>query len=203
MLKDLIKYIEKLKDESPEKMKKLKALIALSILGAFYLIGVILQEFDTELKLKNLLSPDGKKFTWNPVVCLRYSLFSKEGWILFFALVLGLVFLGLYLVPKRAKINPAVETDDKGVIRKEYATYGSARKVGEEEAEKYYEVGKAKDVDGMIFGQFDKKGNRVCAMKAGPTDNQNVYIVGSPGTGKSYALIRSLILQSVKNLHLP
>lgn len=198
MLKDLIKYIEKLKDESPEKMKKLKALIALSILGAFYLIGVILQEFDTELKLKNLLSPDGKKFTWNPVVCLRYSLFSKEGWILFFALVLGLVFLGLYLVPKRAKINPAVETDDKGVIRKEYATYGSARKVGEEEAEKYYEVGKAKDVDGMIFGQFDKKGNRVCAMKAGPTDNQNVYIVGSPGTGKSYALIRSLILQSVK-----
>ena len=50
----------------------------------------------------------------------------------------------------------------------------------------------------MIFGQFDKEGTQVCAMNAKPTDNKNTTIIGAPGTGKSFTIIRNAILQCIK-----
>ena len=185
-----VQYVDSIKAESPEKLKKFYLGVVLVVLLVFYMIGVVLQQTET------LFNPL-KTFTWNPLVCLRYGLFTKEGWMAFLLIAAVILILSVVMVPKRAKINPAAGVDDKGVVRKEYSTYGSARKVDEEEAEKYFDVGDVKEVEGMIFGQFDKKGKRVCAMRAEPTDNRNVFVVGSPGTGKSYALIRSAILQCV------
>lgn len=185
-----MQYIDSMKAESPEKLKKFYLGIVLVILLIFYVIGVVIQQ------TKTFFNPL-KTYTWNPLVCLRYGLFTKEGWAVFLVVAAAILILSFVMVPKRAKINPAADVDDKGVVRKEYSTYGSARKMSEEEAAKYFDVGDIKNVEGMIFGQFDKNGKRVCAMRAKPTDNRNVFVVGSPGTGKSYALIRSAILQCI------
>lgn len=191
MLNKIIEWIKRQQVEDPKMYRMLKFLPILVVFVAFYISGYMIQVF------RNAFHPENQT-SLNPFVCLSYSVFSRAGWIFAGVLiVVGLFFL-MAVNPKEDYRNPVAEVDEEGVARKENATFGRARKVGFEEAKEYYEVDSIENVDGMIFGQFDEEGTQVCAMKAKPTDNKNTTIIGAPGTGKSYTIIRNAILQCIK-----
>lgn len=191
MLNRIIEWIKKQQVEDPKLYRMLKFLPVLVVFAAFYISGYFIQVF------RNAFHPENKT-SLSPFICLSYSVFSKFGWILAAVLiVMALVFL-MAVNPKDDYRNPVAEIDEEGVARKENATFGRARKVGFEEAQEYYQVDSIENVTGMIFGQFDKEGTQVCAMNAKPTDNKNTTIIGAPGTGKSFTIIRNAILQCIK-----
>lgn len=192
MLSKIIERIHELKSGDPKKYRVLLCLVVAAALFLFYMIGIFVQT-------KEHLFDFNYDFSYNLFVCLAYGLFSKLGWCIF-ALIVGAAILIIALIePKRHLINPAADTDESGVTMKEYATHGGAHKVLRDEAEEYYQVNDIKKVTGIIFGQFGQNGKDVCAMDAKDDDNRNIAIIGAPGTGKSFAVIRPAILQCMKS----
>ncbi|MCC8164210.1 MAG: type IV secretory system conjugative DNA transfer family protein [Lachnospiraceae bacterium] len=189
MLLKVWEYIKKEKESG--RAGRLLWMLGGAVLVLFYLIGLILQLMDRMFRFD-------QKLSYSPFVCLRYGLFSAAGWKLFGLCVAGIVLILIFTMPKDSLRNQIAETDERGVIRKERATYGSARRVQKREAGQYFEIGPVEKVKGMILGQFDTAGREVCAMRAGETDNRNVLVIGCPGTGKSYAIIRSAVLQCME-----
>lgn len=70
-----------------------------------------------------------------------------------------------------------------------------------EEIKQCYQVDDISRVKTTIIGMLDKYGTEAIGFKpktSGGTGNQNLIVVGSPGTGKSYGPVRTNILQAME-----
>ena len=73
--------------------------------------------------------------------------------------------------------------------------------MSKEEAKKVYQVDDISRVKTTIIGMFDDYGTEAIGFKPrtnGGTGNQNLIVVGSPGTGKSFGAVRTNILQAME-----
>ncbi len=80
--------------------------------------------------------------------------------------------------------------------------YGSADWLKPEEIKQVACLSPAKDADGAILGQLDKKGKKVVSSSTRTGKgalNRHIATFGSSGSGKSRCFVRNLIFQSVKN----
>lgn len=73
--------------------------------------------------------------------------------------------------------------------------------MSKEEVKQFYQVDDISNIKTTIIGMFDKYGAEAIGFKPaknGGTGNQNLIVVGSPGTGKSYGPVRTNILQAME-----
>lgn len=107
----------------------------------------------------------------------------------------------IILVTNRKRLNNSViVTDERGVSYMKNGSSGTSVWMDEEEARKAYNIGNVSDTDTTIYGQLTTDGNKVVSYKYpefGGTGDQNLLLIGSPGTGKSYAYVRTEIIQSI------
>lgn len=110
------------------------------------------------------------------------------------------IFLGISYLFKRAINNGTLSVDERGVIYALNGDHGTANFMNEQEIKKSFNVSDVLDTKETIFGQLTEDGTQVVSFKAktkGATGNQNLFVVGSPGTGKSYVFVRTAILQAM------
>lgn len=77
----------------------------------------------------------------------------------------------------------------------------SDKVMSKEEIKQVYQVDDISNVKSTIVGMLDKYGTQAIGFKpatSGGTGNQNLIVVGSPGTGKSYGPVRTNILQAME-----
>lgn len=116
--------------------------------------------------------------------------------VVFFIMTVGTIVVSMFGLEKQ---NNPIATDERGVSYMKNATHGSARWMNKKETEKTYYVGNIKDTTTTIYGQLSDKGQKVVGKHPGVKREaeQNVLIIGSPGTGKSFGFVRTEIIQTV------
>lgn len=116
--------------------------------------------------------------------------------ILFAAAV---IFLALSLEAK----NPKQEKEKQGIedATEKVVDNLDDKVMTKEEAKRVYQVGDINKTKSTVIGMFDKYGTQTISMKQakdGSTGNQNLLVIGSPGTGKSYVFARTNIIQAAR-----
>lgn len=104
------------------------------------------------------------------------------------------------LITRKRLNNEVIVTDERGVSYMKNASSGSAIWMDETETKRAFNVTEAKDTVTTIYGQLSHDGKQVVSYKYptyGGTGDQNLLMIGSPGTGKSYAYVRTEIIQSI------
>lgn len=113
--------------------------------------------------------------------------------IALFSLIIALLFKDSYR-------NHVFYTDENGVHIMEKGTNGSARYMTTAEKEKVYNVTNIANTTDHVFAQESTGGERVLAYKKptkGGTGNQNVLVIATAGTGKSFTLVRVNLIQTI------
>lgn len=75
--------------------------------------------------------------------------------------------------------------------------YGSAREISPEDLETVADVGPIECVSGTILGQLGTSAQKVIAIPPNPVSNKNLLVFGTPGQGKTYALVEPMIVQAI------
>ena len=110
------------------------------------------------------------------------------------------IVLVLTLVQKHNFINRVVSTDKRGVHFLEKGTVGTSKWLDKKEAHNHYIIDNIQNTTTTIYGQIGANGKEVVGYKnpeSGGTGDQNLLLIGSPGTGKSYSYVRTEIIQSI------
>ena len=181
-MKEIKKQIEKL-----QALPNWKKMILYA--GAISLMGLSIQ-------ISGMTGPKGIRASFADAVF--YCMFSSKGFttaLLIFTLFIAVILL---MLSKKGMINVVLNEDDKGVKFLKDGTYGSGNWMTEEEAAEAFTVGDISKVKEQVYGQFTTGGKKVVAFKANKSGgNQNTFMLGSPGTGKSYGFARTAIIQAI------
>lgn len=97
--------------------------------------------------------------------------------------------------------NYVVLKDERGVRWLANGTFGTSRWMSEKEAEQVFRVGdihKTTDFT-TIYGQLSEHGEKTVSYRRSKfaDELQNVFIVGSPGSGKSRCYVRTELINSI------
>ena len=131
---------------------------------------------------------------------IYYGLTNKValiGTIFIFGMVL---FFTLALAFRRGINNGILVTDDRGVSIMMNGERGTARYMNEDETKREFKVGDILETDQTVYGQLTEDGTQTVSYKAkkkGSSGNQNLLLIGSPGTGKSFCFVRTNIVQAM------
>ncbi len=129
---------------------------------------------------------------------LLYGIFTRQGRINTIIAYLILLGIALYALFRKGIINPVVNEDKKGVKFLQDGTFGSGNWMNKEEAKEVFTVGNINSVKEQIYGQFTDEGREVVAFKENKAGgNQNTFMIGSPGTGKSFGFVRTAVIQAI------
>lgn len=191
----LQKLIEQIK--GMEKKKQIIAAVFFFLVSSF--LGGWVAQASYNLQIESSLD---EKFDINLLMCPIYAIIRPYGivWTLIFAIGLVALFLVIYLFAgKNQDLDKVKYFDFRQIPISKSNLYGSSDWLQRDEAEKIYEIGQVKNVDGIILGQYTTKGDEVIAMSNDSPGNRNIVIFGSPGSGKSFGFARSAIFQSAKN----
>ena len=187
-LKNLFAYF---KNQSA-KSKIFIIISTITILIVFYLtiglfVGALIEPvFNT---LKN--SDDGFFY---------YGLIFPFGRTITIVCTVCCMVLILTLVQKHNFINRVISTDERGVHFLEKGTVGTSKWLDKKEARNHYTIENIKNTTTTVYGQIGSGGKEVVGYKKpekGGTGDQNLLLIGSPGTGKSYSYVRTEIIQSI------
>ena len=115
----------------------------------------------------------------------------------------AMVVLIILMAMARTNVRNSIRSetyDGKAIAQK--GTFGNARYEEDQELEQAFTVCNIKDTTENVYGQkvTSEHGEEVVAHKKQPKgviDEQNVLIIGSPGTGKSLAYVRTCIIQAI------
>lgn len=187
-----IKMKTEFKSLPKEKQRKIIFNYSLLFIGLFmistFLVGMMLKTMMEVISSTNYS-------------IIHYSLLTGYGLICNLCVYL-LILLLYFLYFTRKKLNNIViSTDERGVSFMKNGSNGSSAWMDEKEAKATYNVGNIKDIDTTVYGQLTTGGKEVVAYKypkVGGTGDQNLLLIGSPGTGKSFAYVRTEMIQSIR-----
>lgn len=133
---------------------------------------------------------------------IYYGIFGLGGLGFVGTLILcGMVlFLFLSIIFRRGINNGILVTDERGVSIMMNGEKGTARYMNEEETKREFNVSDILETDQIVYGQLTEDGTQVVSYKAkkkGSSGNQNLLLIGSPGTGKSFCFVRTNIVQAM------
>ena len=187
-LKNLYDYF---KHQSPESkffiIISALVMLVIAFIAIGLLVGMMLEPIFNTLK-----NSDNGIF--------YYGLIFPFGRTITIALTLGCLILILILVQKHNFINRVISTDERGVHFLEKGTVGTSKWLDRKEARNHYTIENIKNTTTTVYGQIGSGGKEVVGYKKpekGGTGDQNLLLIGSPGTGKSYSYVRTEIIQSI------
>lgn len=176
-----------LKTEYEKNKYRFYAFGASSFLFCDYIVGNIIQsgkvfsgQIEQAYKIQNFVY--GIYDGW-PMVLILHTL----SWLIFYKAC--------------AMLHSTREHDDErnyDISKENY--YGSAidMNMNEEEKKKTFEAGDYSSILGNIIGADLKNASILYSLKPGYGINDNVFIVGCPGSGKSRCISRNYILQMIR-----
>lgn len=194
MKEKIRQWIEDFKGSSKSKQMLIMAGIILVI--SSFLSGYVVES------MHRLQTESITEFAQHPInilLCPFYALF-REGGVVLTIIIAGVIAGIAYFISfNNPDLDKTAYVDERGVPIAKAPIYGSADWLQRNEAGKYYEIGPAGKVQGIILGQYKEKGEEVICLANDSPGNRNIMIFGSPGSGKSYGFVRSAVLQSIKN----
>lgn len=181
-MKFIREKIDEFKSLSEHQRKRLAIGLFAFIIPAAYLSG--------------LFSPGAvNRGIWASVL---YGLFTWDGIKLTLLCYVILLLLFYFLANKKGLINPVTNVDYRGVKFLQDGTTGSSNWMSKQEAEEVFEVGNIENIKETVFGQFTTDGKEVVAYKDVKTGGtKNTFVLGSPGTGKSFSHVRTAAIQAI------
>lgn len=191
-MRDLLKTFR----SAPIKKKLL--IIAIFLMIEFSFIVAMLLAVGNAIKAMKLVAPSEFGVEHS---LLYYAWQTKTGKPVSIILICTIIFLTLWLIISNNKRNFTDGKDEDGIHYMEQEIYGSARKMTKEEAKEEFNVTNAKDAETEIYGQFTDDGEEVVSYKAPKNraeKNRNICICAPSGSGKSYTLVITNVLQHIK-----
>lgn len=156
---------------------------------------------------------------------VKGDFFSK--WILVFVTLPGFVLTAFcsavimllvrFFLVQNNELHATESESEDGILYSKSNTYGSARWMTRKEACEVYDVCPVEKCNGIILGKFTEGkaeiantisyllndsddascDNDVIALRYSPKANQNVLLIGPPGSGKSWGYVRTAVFQSI------
>lgn len=124
---------------------------------------------------------------------LRFAIF-KWWWLAIIFYLLGCVFAFRIFRMYRKTYE---KNYDDNYLKSKHETYGGAHFQTKEELEEHFNIYEdIEDTDEDIYGMDDD--GEVYAMKPGQLSNENHLYLGSPGSGKSAAIVKTKIYQGLR-----
>ena len=128
---------------------------------------------------------------------IAVGLFTPQGWKCIIVIAVIVAVLGFFITRTRRGSLMLKTTDERGVDYSAVGTYGTAEWMTYQQAKEDYEIGEIEDVKGIILGQFTKDASKCVCLPAKMGANNNIALLGSPGTGKSFCFVRNAALQAI------
>ena len=127
---------------------------------------------------------------------------GSPGILTFLAFIIAvIVFILLYSWMKNQLVN-SEGPDGRRVSKR--GTFGKAHFAGEAEIAEICEITDPKEAEGVIIGQIEGKAvwfpeyKMIRGDKRKTLINDNIFILGNPGSGKSFTVIKPYIIQTIK-----
>lgn len=125
---------------------------------------------------------------------------STGGLLITGSMCAGFTIIVIVYLLRINKRNDIETTDERGVSFMKRGTLGTSRWMTDEEAKTVFNVTNAYNTKTTIYGQLTEDGSQVVSYKKtheGAVGNKNNFIIGPPGTGKSYVFVRTELLQTI------
>ena len=190
-IKQLISDFRNLSKEEQEKIIKQWLY---TFLGCFLLCSLLTGTF---------LQPVAKLMQGMKTGIFYLSLGTSLGRLMTFSLTFLAFFVIVLFNFRKPIANRVHSMDERGVLFMEKGTAGTSRWMTEKEAAEDFSVSDITQTTETVYGTLDEEGKRVVSFKPAKkgTGNKNRMIFGSPGTGKSYAYVRTELLQCIRRGH--
>lgn len=135
----------------------------------------------------------------DPKGIFHYALSEGKGLTAILFLILAGIFLAAVL--RNDPRNYVVQKDERGVNWLANGTFGTSRWMSEQEAEQVFRVEDIRKTTDFttIYGQLSEHGEKTVSYRRSnyADELQNVFIVGSPGSGKSRCYVRTELINSI------
>lgn len=185
-------------------------------LGVLYAAGIMGQGLKVFAHIPELISGEINKseiFTLNPVTSIWTAISTVPG-ILCLLLSIAIAWVGwFYGIKPRMKEETGYK-DDRNFRIAEEGTYGTSSLMREDEIEEVLDLKPIGEQEGNILGKYNGKvisipSKREFDEKAKKNNwgieeiinnkfNNNIVAIGAPGTMKTRAFVRNIIMQSAK-----
>lgn len=135
----------------------------------------------------------------DPKGIFHYALSEGKGLTAILFLILAGIILAAVL--RNDPRNYVVQKDERGVNWLANGTFGTSRWMSEQEAEQVFRVEDIRKTTDFttIYGQLSEHGEKTVSYRRSnyADELQNVFIVGSPGSGKSRCYVRTELINSI------
>ena len=185
-------------------------------LGVLYAAGIMGQGLKVFAHIPELISGEinrSEVFTLNPVTSIWTAISTVPG-ILCLLLTIAIAWVGwFYGIKPRMKEETGYK-DDRNFRIAEEGTYGTSSLMREDEIEEVLDLKPIGEQEGNILGKYNGKvisipSKREFDEKAKKNNwgieeiinnkfNNNIVAIGAPGTMKTRAFVRNIIMQSAK-----
>lgn len=168
--------------DTPEKRYIFYAIVAAVDLVLAYLIAVIhvgiwISDCSLSGIIAGYLSSDNANYPF---------------WL--FLLLTVILCIAAYYLLYRSLIDP----DDRNFNLSEINVYGNAREISKAEITEVADICPKEDAMGTILGQLDRTEKRLICTRPNANSNGNIAIFGSPGSGKSFCIVKPFICQAIR-----
>ena len=183
-------------DERAKRRKKFIIIGSIVAVVVIYLIGIITQYANPELRQKTGGSvwnptPEIAPVSFNPIRSFAYALTTNEGRMICL-LAIGLT-VGIFIFIRFSKDGSELK-DERNFNRSTKGTYGTSGWMTNQELKAILDWKPIKDTTGTILGVKDGK---IVSLPVNSKLNKHTAIYGASGTGKSRCFVRPQILQCV------
>lgn len=186
-------------------------------IGTLYVAGLIGQGFRAFTRLPDIVAGTIEKsevFTFNPLTSIWTAVSTVPG-ILSLLLTIAIVWVGwFYGIKPRMKEVTGYE-DDRNFRIAEEGTYGTSSFMKEDEIERVLDIKPIGEQEGNIIGLYGDKAISIPSKREfeekakkynwgieervnNQISNNNIVAIGAPGTMKTRAFVRNLIIQAAK-----
>ena len=187
---DSVGFFHEVYDELKEHKKGVAAFALLNVFLSIFLSGVVQM---LGCNVLHAINPKISKSYSGIKAIMRLAIF-KWWWLAILLYILGCVIAFRVF---RMFRKTYVKNYDDNYLKSKHETYGGAHFQTKEEMEERFNVYEdIEDTDEDVYG-MDECGEVYC-MKPGQMSNENHLYYGSPGSGKSAAIVKTKIYQGLR-----
>ena len=114
-------------------------------------------------------------------------------WFWFFLISVAII-IAFYIILKRAM----TDDEERNFNLSQSNVYGNAREISRSEIGQVAEITSREEAMGTILGQLDRSEKNLICTKQNANSNGNIAIFGSPGSGKSFCIVKPFIVQAIR-----
>ena len=207
---------EEIKSKLGTEIKENGLKYALWSIGTLLLTGLLVRSMRLLLHMPAVIAGEAKKsdyITFNPFKLIITPFTSVGGFITLLFIILAIWMLWFYGIKPRMKETTGYQ-DDRNFRIAEEGTYGTSALMRRDEIENLMDWKDIEETEGIILGQLDGKVISLPSKKEfdaklaknhwGISElinnkvNNNLVVIGAPGTMKTRAFIRNAIIQAIK-----